>query len=120
MDKGDGSADVYTDLWMPNREAIWKKYVDGAKTVGHNKPYLGTQMMYVPSYMAGKVKTVDDLKRPEIAAMFDTDGDGLGEYWPGDVTWASTKRRAGSSTSPSRKGVISAVRTPSNMASPRT
>lgn len=24
--------------------------------------------------------------------MFDTGGDGLGEYWAGDVTWASTKR----------------------------
>lgn len=39
MDKGDGSADVYTDLWMPNRQAIWDKYVDGAKTVGYNIPY---------------------------------------------------------------------------------
>ena len=91
MDKGDGSADVYTDLWMPNRQGIWDKYVDGAKTVGHNTPYLGTQQMYVPSYMADKVKTVDDLKKPEIAAMFDKDGNGKGEYWAGDAGWKSTR-----------------------------
>ena len=42
--------------------------------------------------MADKVSSIEDLKDPEIAAMFDTDGDGLGEYWAGDVTWASTKR----------------------------
>lgn len=91
MDKGDGSADVYTDLWMPNRQVIWDKYVDGAKTVSVNKPYEGTQMMYVPTYMSDKVSSFDDLANPEIAAMFDKDGDGLGEYWAGAPDWASTK-----------------------------
>ncbi len=91
MDKGDGSADVYTDLWMPNRKGIWDKYVDGAKTVGVNQPYLGTQMMYVPSYMADKVKSVEDLKKPEIAALFDKNGNGKGEYWAGDAGWKSTR-----------------------------
>ena len=91
MDKGDGSADVYTDLWMPNREAIWKKYVDGAQTVGHNTPYLGTQKMYVPSFMADRVKSIEDLKDPEVAAMFDKDGNGKGEYWAGDAGWKSTR-----------------------------
>lgn len=91
MDKGDGSADVYTDLWMPNRQAIWDKYIEGAKSVGHNTPYLGTQQMYVPAYMADKVKSVEDLKKPEIAAMFDKDGNGKGEYWAGDAGWKSTR-----------------------------
>ena len=91
MDKGDGSADVYTDLWMPNRQAIWDEYIDGAKTVGHNIAYLGTQKMYVPSYMADRVKSVEDLKDPEVAAMFDKDGNGKGEYWAGDAGWNSTR-----------------------------
>ena len=91
MDRGDGSADVYTDLWMPNRQAIWDDFVDGAGTVGVNTPYEGTQRMYVPSYMADMVSSVEDLANPEIAAMFDTDGDGLGEYWAGDAGWASTR-----------------------------
>jgi glycine betaine/proline transport system substrate-binding protein len=91
MDKGDGSADVYTDLWMPNRQPIWDKYIDGAKTVGHNIPYSGTQKIYVPTFMADKVKSIEDLKKPEIAAMFDKDGNGKGEYWAGDAGWKSTR-----------------------------
>ena len=91
MDKGDGSVDVYTDMWMPNQQAIWDKYIVEAKTVGHNEPYLGTQGMYVPHYLAGQVKSFDDLARPEVAAMFDKDGNGKGEYWAGDAGWKSTK-----------------------------
>ncbi len=91
MDKGDGSADVLTDLWIPNRQVIWDKYIDGAKSVGINKPYAGTQMMYVPEYMADKVSSFDDLAKPEIAAMFDKDGNGKGEYWAGAPDWASSK-----------------------------
>ncbi|MEM9129566.1 MAG: glycine betaine ABC transporter substrate-binding protein [Pseudomonadota bacterium] len=91
MDKGDGSVDVYTDLWMPNRQGIWDQFVDGAKTVGVNKPYLGTQQMYVPSYLADVAGTVEDLKKPEVAAMFDKDGNGKGEYWAGDAGWKSTR-----------------------------
>jgi len=91
MDKGDGSADVYTDLWMPNRQPIWDKYVEGAKTIAVNKPYAGTQMMYVPTYMSEQISSFDDLKKPEIAAMFDKDGNGKGEYWAGAADWASAK-----------------------------
>ena len=45
MDKGDGKIDVYTDLWMPNRQGIWDQYIDGNKTVAVNTPYKGTQDM---------------------------------------------------------------------------
>lgn len=92
MDKGDGSIDVHTDMWMPNWQSAWDEYIVDKATVDHNTPYQGTSNLYVPSYMADKVSSIEDLNNPEIAAMFDTDGDGLGEYWPGDVTWASTKR----------------------------
>lgn len=91
MDKGDGSADVWTDMWMPNQQGPWDKYIVEAKSVAHNKPYLGTQQMYVPSYLADKIKNFDDLNDPELAAMFDTDGNGKGEYWAGDASWKSTK-----------------------------
>jgi len=91
MDKGDGSVDVYTDMWMPNQQALWDKYIDGAKSVATNNPYAGTQNMYVPTYMSDKISSFDDLKKPEIAAMFDKDGNGKGEYWAGDAGWKSTK-----------------------------
>ncbi|MGC6412759.1 MAG: glycine betaine ABC transporter substrate-binding protein [Candidatus Puniceispirillaceae bacterium] len=92
MDKGDGSIDVHPDMWMPNWQSAWDEYVDGTGGVKTNGGYAGTSKLFVPTYMTDKIKSVEDLKNPEIAAMFDTDGDGLGEYWAGDVTWASTKR----------------------------
>ncbi|MEM6499878.1 MAG: glycine betaine ABC transporter substrate-binding protein, partial [Pseudomonadota bacterium] len=92
MDKGDGSIDVHPDMWMPNWSSAWDEYVDGNQTIATNTGYPGTSLLYVPSYMSDTIKSIDDLKNPEIAAMFDTDGNGKGEYWAGDVTWASTKR----------------------------
>jgi len=92
MDKGDGSLDVFTDMWMPNQQALWDEYIEGNQTVATNSPYKGTSNIYVPSYMADTVSSIEDLKNPEVAAMFDTDGNGKGEYWAGDVTWASTWR----------------------------
>ncbi|WP_299049125.1 glycine betaine ABC transporter substrate-binding protein [uncultured Tateyamaria sp.] len=91
MDKGDGSADVWTDMWMPNQQGPWDRFIEDAGTVAHNQPYAGTQQMYVPSYMADKIKSFEDLKDPAIAAMFDKDGNGKGEYWAGDASWKSTK-----------------------------
>ena len=91
MDKGDGSVDVYTDMWMPNQTALWNKYVVEAKSVAHNEPYLGTQGAFVPRYMTHLVKSFEDLAKPEVAAMFDKDGNGKGEYWAGDAGWKSTK-----------------------------
>ncbi len=92
MDKGDGSIDVHPDMWMPNWQTAWDEYIDGTGGVKTNGGYAGTSLLYIPFYMADEIKSIDDLKNPEIAAKFDTDGDGLGEYWAGDVTWASTKR----------------------------
>lgn len=91
MDKSDGSAGVYTDLWMPNRAAIWDEFLDGAKTVGHNAPYAGTQRLYVPAFMADRVRSIEDLADPEAPAMFDKDGNGKGKYWAGDVGWKLTR-----------------------------
>ena len=92
MDKGDGSIDVHPDMWMPNWKSAWDEYVEGNQTIAANAGYPGTSLLYVPSYMSDKISSIDDLKKPEIAAMFDTDGNGKGEYWAGDITWASTKR----------------------------
>lgn len=91
MDKGDGSADVWTDMWMPNQQGPWDKYIEDAGTVAHNQPYAGTQQMYVPSYMSDQISSFEDLKDPAVAAMFDKDGNGKGEYWAGDASWKSTK-----------------------------
>jgi glycine betaine/proline transport system substrate-binding protein len=93
MDKGDGSLDVYPELWMPNQAAGWAKYVEERGTVLVNdEPYTGEQGLFIPGYVQDEhgVKSVEDLKDPEIAKLFDTDGDGKGEYWPGGPGWEST------------------------------
>ncbi|HET8726872.1 MAG TPA: glycine betaine ABC transporter substrate-binding protein, partial [Alphaproteobacteria bacterium] len=46
MDRGDGSLDVYPDLWMPNDAALWEEYIaEGSRetVVVGNEPYVGTQ-----------------------------------------------------------------------------
>jgi glycine betaine/proline transport system substrate-binding protein len=50
------------------------------------------QGMCVPKAMAKKhgITSIDDLTNPDIAALFDTDGDGRGEVWIGAPGWAST------------------------------
>ncbi len=92
MDKGDGSVDIHTDMWMPNHQASWDKYVEEAGTIRTNSPYQGTSNIYVPAFASDLVSSIEDLADPAVAALFDTDGDGLGEYWPGASSWASTKR----------------------------
>ena len=93
MDKGDGSIDVFTDLWMPNQSEKWAKYIDERKTVSVNAaPYTGLQGLFIPGYIQDKynVKSVQDLANPKIAKLFDGDGDGKGDYWPGAAGWGST------------------------------
>jgi len=94
MCKGDGSIDVQVDFWMPNHQEKWNKFIakDGQACVIAGKPYLGVQGIFVPGYVQDKygVKSVSDLAKPEIAKLFDGDGDGKGEWWPGPAGWGST------------------------------
>jgi glycine betaine/proline transport system substrate-binding protein len=95
MDKGKGGLDVYTDLWMPNQSASWAKFVQkGSKetVLANSKPYTGVQGLFIPGFIQDEhgIKSVFDLASPEIAKLFDTDGDGKGEYWPGGPGWSST------------------------------
>lgn len=95
LDKGDGGADVYPDLWSQNRQAEWAKYIaDGSReTIKVNaEPYKGTEGIFVPGFVQDehKIYKVQDLANAEVAKLFDTDGDGKGEYWPGGPGWSTT------------------------------
>ena len=94
LDKGDGAIDIYPDVWMPNHQESWDKYIKENGTVDHNeRPYAGSQRIYMPSHTAQElgVKSVGDLNNPEIAAKFDSNGNGLGEIYAGQAGWNSTK-----------------------------
>ena len=95
MDKGDGGIDVHPDFWMPNQAGMWNQYIapGSRETVLVNRtPYHGAQGLFIPRYVQEQygVKAVTDLSNPEISKLFDSDGNGKGEFWAGAPGWAST------------------------------
>jgi glycine betaine/proline transport system substrate-binding protein len=55
-------------------------------------PYKGTEGIFVPGYVQDQynIRKLADLAKSEVAKIFDTDGDGKGEYWAGAVGWEAT------------------------------
>jgi glycine betaine/proline transport system substrate-binding protein len=95
MDKGDGSMDVVPDLWSQHTTAMMNDYMlPGSKeSIRLNKtPYKGSEGIFVPAYVQEEhgIKKLADLANPDNAKLFDSDGDGKGEYWAGAVGWEAT------------------------------
>ena len=95
MDKGDGSADVHPDMWMPHQSEKWAKFIAaGSKEsiLVNEKPYIGGDGVYIPGFIQDKygIKKIEQLADPKIAAIFDRDGTGKGAYWPGEGGWNVT------------------------------
>jgi glycine betaine/proline transport system substrate-binding protein len=92
MDKGDGSIDVKTEIWWPNDDAFYKKYVEDKKTIEVSLLFGNApQGWVVPIWVAEKyhIKTYKDLI--SHANIFDINGDGKGDLWCGGGGWASTQ-----------------------------
>ncbi|HXH04225.1 MAG TPA: glycine betaine ABC transporter substrate-binding protein [Candidatus Competibacteraceae bacterium] len=92
MDKGDGSVDIHPDVWVNAQRANLQKYVKEKQTVRTNdRPYMAPDGWYIPTAVAEKygIKSIDDMKKPEVAAAFDNDGDGMGDFWPGAPGWSA-------------------------------
>ena len=91
MDKG--SADVYPDMWIPNQQAGFDKYVKERKSIAVKLSYDNAlEGIWMPAKIAKEhgIKSVFDLKGKE--KMFDTNGDGKGEMWVGPFDWAVTEK----------------------------
>lgn len=92
--KNDGSVDVLPDIWLPNQATAWAKYVapGSEETLVPTKhPYIGEQGFYIPGYIQDEhgVKSVDDLKKPEVAGLFSSNG-AKPEFLVGPAGWEST------------------------------
>ena len=92
--KNDGAVDVVPDVWLPNEAAPWAKYVSGGtrSLVPNLHPYVGVQGFYIPGYIQDKygVKSVYDLRKPEIAKLFVSLGSEKAQLLVGPAGWGST------------------------------
>ncbi|GAB4512057.1 MAG: glycine betaine ABC transporter substrate-binding protein [Roseibium sp.] len=91
---GRGEVQVHPEVWLPNLERLVDRLSneDGvlklnAKAVSASQNICATRATVEET----GIKAVADLANPDIAAKFDTDGDGKGEIWIGAPTWSSTE-----------------------------
>jgi glycine betaine/proline transport system substrate-binding protein len=95
ISKGDGTVDIEPEIWLPNASGLWAKYIgaNSNKTVLVNDhPYIGEQGLYIPGYIQDEhgVRSVSDLTRPEVAALFAPPGGGKPQIFVGAPGWGST------------------------------
>jgi glycine betaine/proline transport system substrate-binding protein len=92
MDRGE--VDVHPEIWLPNLEGLVHTYTQERGTVrlaDHGVTARQGLCTTRQTAEATGLRSVTDLTDPEVAARFDTDGDGLGEMWIGHPTWSSTR-----------------------------
>jgi len=87
-----GEADLFTDAWLPNQADLKEKYAATAISLGviygtEKDPCI--QTWFVPKWVSEQygITSVTDLNDPEIAKMFDVDGDGIGDLLGCDAAW---------------------------------
>lgn len=91
---GRGTIQIHPEIWLPNLSAMVGKLADQEKVLKLGAhPVAASQNICVTRETLGEtgIKAVSDLTSPEMAAKFDSDGDGKGEIWIGASTWSSTE-----------------------------
>ena len=90
---GTGSADLWSNGWLPNQQDLWDKYFDTVVNLGTiygggpHDPCL--QFWAVPTYTSEEygITSITDLENPDFVEMFDVDGDGIGDILGCDAAW---------------------------------
>ncbi|NKB28229.1 MAG: amino acid-binding protein [Rhodobacteraceae bacterium] len=88
-----GAMHVHPEVWLPNQQNLHDTFVKDKGTVVINTNGAEAfQGMCVDkaSADANGIVSIDDLTNPDIANLFDSNGDGRGEVWIGAPGWAST------------------------------
>ena len=88
-----GTMHVHPEAWLPNVNHLRREFVISKKTVKmHPSGATGSQGMCVTKGTAERtgIRGIKELRNPEMAAKFDTNGDGKGEVWIGADGWGST------------------------------
>lgn len=88
-----GAMHVHPEVWLPNQQNLHDKFVTEKGSVKFNpNAVLSDQRICVTKDTQERtgISALSDLTDPDMAANFDTDGDGRGEMWIGAAGWAST------------------------------
>lgn len=89
-----GTEDIHPETWLPNHSSLNAEYVLRRKSVVMSpKGVPARQGICVTRFTRDThgIRSVQDLADPAKAAIFDTNGDGLGEIWIGASDWSSTR-----------------------------
>ena len=88
-----GAMHIHPEVWLPNQQNLADKFSKENGTVVINKngvsAFQGMCADRVTAEAHG-ITSIDDLTKPDVAALIDRDGDGQGELWIGASGWAST------------------------------
>jgi glycine betaine/proline transport system substrate-binding protein len=88
-----GAMHVHPEVWMPNQQNLHDTFVNDKGTVVMNpngvKAFQGMCVDKATADANG-ITSIDDLTNPDVANLFDSNGDGQGEIWIGAPGWAST------------------------------
>ncbi|MDO6565255.1 glycine betaine ABC transporter substrate-binding protein [Amphritea sp. 1_MG-2023] len=87
------SMHVHPEVWLPNQNNLYKKYVEERGTVVQNDHGVeAKQGICITQATSEKyaIKSIYDLTDPDKSVLFDTNGNGLGELWIGEPGAAST------------------------------
>ncbi|MHA7775433.1 ABC transporter substrate-binding protein [Roseibium sp. M-1] len=93
-DIGRGEIQIHPEVWLPNLTAMVEKLSEQEKVLKLSpKGVAATQNICATSATLDQtgITAVADLAKPEMAAKFDSDGDGKGEIWIGAPSWSSTE-----------------------------
>ncbi len=92
---GAGETDLWTDSWFPNQIDFEKKQRAATEWLGvvygtaHSPDDVCLQFWAVPTWVSEEygLTSVEQLKDPELAELFDVDGNGVGDIMGCDAAW---------------------------------
>lgn len=93
LNRNNGEIDIWTDVWLPNQDALVAKYAGAGKNVTLAKnAYAGTQgyCTLTATAEAHNIHSVYDLTDPDKAKVFAPKGSERGQIWLGAAGWLST------------------------------
>lgn len=88
-----GSMHIHPEVWLPNQQNLVDQFVTGKGTVTISDKSAGAfQGMCADKATSEQynVRSIEDLTRPDVAALIDKDGNGKGDLWIGVTGWQST------------------------------